>query len=135
IYPLLYGGESIFGKYFQDENFLLKHDKKYIVGMANKGPDSNASQFYITLRDRMQELDGKSVVFGEVYEGTQVIDEIAKRAKPGHPTPRIKVRNCGLSYAHDKDMICMEPEIVPKDFVLDEYLQKNGFEPHKTFVD
>ena len=59
------GGESIYGRHFEDESFELKHSKAGQLSMANSGPNSNSSQFFVTL-DAVSHLDGKHVVFGEV---------------------------------------------------------------------
>lgn len=62
------GNKSIYGEKFGDENLNLKHDKRGLLSMANNGPNTNGSQFFITLAP-LPHLDGKNVVFGEVIEG------------------------------------------------------------------
>jgi len=69
------GGESIYGEKFDDENFDLKHDKPFLLSMANSGPGTNGSQFFVTTVPTPH-LDGKHVVFGEVINGKNIIRKI-----------------------------------------------------------
>ena len=89
------GGESIYGAKFADENFQLKHTEPGILSMANAGPGTNGSQFFLTTVATPW-LDGKHVVFGSVVEGLDVVRAMeAQGSQSGQTKQRIVITDCG----------------------------------------
>ncbi len=89
------GGKSIYGEKFADENFKLKHDTPGLLSMANAGPGTNGSQFFITTAETPW-LDGKHVVFGKLVEGMDVLKKIeALGSSSGATSQRIVIEDCG----------------------------------------
>lgn len=90
------GGESIYGSKFEDENFELKHERKGILSMANSGPNTNGSQFFITTT-RTPHLDGKHVVFGKVVKGIGVVRsvELSPTEENDRPAQDVVIVDCG----------------------------------------
>merc|ERR1711994_93322 len=89
------GGKSIYGEKFADENFIRKHVRPGLLSMANCGPNTNGSQFFVTTAVTSW-LDGKHVVFGEVSEGMDVVRNIEKYgSQSGSTKAPVVVADCG----------------------------------------
>lgn len=81
------GGMSIYGEKFPDENLSGKHDRRGLLSMANAGPNTNGSQFFITFGPAPH-LDGKHVVFGEVVKGMEILDKIEQMPTVDNDEPK-----------------------------------------------
>ena len=90
------GGKSIYGRTFPDENFLLKHDVPGLLSMANAGPNTNGSQFFITFVP-CPWLNGKHTVFGKVVDCKDVLNTLhALGTDSGTPRSKATIIECGL---------------------------------------
>jgi len=92
------GGRSAFGQPFADENFVVRHDRPGLISMANRGPGTNLSQYFVTTVAAPW-CDGKNVVFGEVVEGLDVVRRIQGYASSDilrRPSATILVERSGL---------------------------------------
>uniref|UniRef100_UPI00358E7BF9 peptidyl-prolyl cis-trans isomerase D n=1 Tax=Myxine glutinosa TaxID=7769 RepID=UPI00358E7BF9 len=109
------GGESIYGAKFEDENFYYKHDRPGLLSMANAGPGTNGSQFFITAAPTAH-LDDRHVVFGQVLRGMGVVQILENTTTDGEkPVQACLIGDCG-QFRNGEDW-----RVVPNDGTGDQY--------------
>lgn len=109
------GGRSIYGMSFPDESFELKHSVPGVVSMANKGPNTNNSQFFITLT-KTDWLDGIHVAFGLVVEGFNVVKRIESVGTySGSPTSKVLIVDCGVYVPPPEPDLLATKEFAPAE--------------------
>lgn len=91
-----HGSVSIYGKYFEDENLHINHSSSGFIAMANRGPNTNGCQFYITTMPAPW-LNGKHTIFGKVLDGQGVVHKVEqqKTDTDDYPVPTIIIEGCG----------------------------------------
>lgn len=92
---MIAGGASIYGDKFADENFTLRHVGPGVLSMANAGPNTNGSQFFLCTKDTAW-LDGRHCVFGQVVDGYEVVKAIETvGSRTGETSFDVMIGSCG----------------------------------------
>jgi len=104
------GGESIYGGTFNDEDFSRRHTQGGVLSMANKGRNTNGSQFFITLK-RCPRLDNKHIAFGQVVDGMDVIRAISKVPIDRDEKPRVPIMIVGSGELGTKNANQADPTL------------------------
>ncbi|KAJ3209856.1 peptidyl-prolyl cis-trans isomerase cpr6 [Dinochytrium kinnereticum] len=117
------GGESIYGEKFEDEDFSIKHDKPGLLSMANAGPNTNGSQFFITTVPTPH-LDNKHVVFGQVIKGMSIVRRIEKTEKGENDRPLLDcvIEEAGELMPGDDGVVAKADGDVYEDYPEDQFV-------------
>lgn len=108
------GGESIYGRTFKDENFKVRHTRRGDLSMANAGPNTNGSQFFLTFV-RCEWLNGKHTVFGRVVEGLRVLDDLEYvGTQSGKPKQVCRITDCGEIKRNEQKAASKQEPAQPK---------------------
>jgi peptidyl-prolyl isomerase D len=115
------GGVSIYGSVFEDESFVRKHDQPLLLSSANRGPDTNASQFFITCAI-CPHLDDKHVVFGRVVSGEDIVRKMEELEtnSDDEPIHLAIITDCGEVREDTAQIVEEEEEIVDQQVELDQ---------------
>ncbi|ANB14315.1 peptidylprolyl isomerase CPR6 [Sugiyamaella lignohabitans] len=117
------GGESIYGPSFNDENFKIKHSEPFLLSMANAGPNTNGSQFFITTVPTPH-LDNKHVVFGKLIAGKRTVRDIENLSVDptnDRPVKNVIISNCGDVSGLTLEQVMALSAIPPEDGTGDKY--------------
>merc|ERR1719313_1484250 len=120
------GGVSIYGETFPDENFQLKHTQAGLLSMANAGPNTNGSQFFITTA-KTPWLDGKHTVFGRVVKGMPVVRKLESYGSDsGEPSAYVWIAECGQLSESQKLQVEQEVQKMKADKAKKQQVKKAG---------
>lgn len=102
------GGSSIYGTKFDDEGVWIKHSSPGLLSMANAGPNTNGSQFFVTYKDTPH-LDGKHTVFGRIISGWDFVQDIEKveTGQDDLPVSQVKIADCGILEDFNEDDVSL----------------------------
>ncbi|KXN92910.1 Peptidyl-prolyl cis-trans isomerase D [Leucoagaricus sp. SymC.cos] len=114
------GGESIYGEKFEDEAFPVNHTKPFLLSMANAGPNTNGSQFFITVAPTPH-LDGKHVVFGEVIKGKSIVRKIENNPTSSGDVPQAAVVITDSGELSPDDPSLTQQEVVAEGDPYEDY--------------